>query len=144
MWGNEQKPDGKFQANIYQGDFPLEGGDTGEDGFRGIAPISQYAPNAYGLYDMAGNVWERTNDWYRADYYASLAEQGGLTRNPQGPESPLDPADPTEKKRVHRSGSFLCTDKYCTRYIVGTRGKGEARTGSNHVGFRCVKDRTQR
>ncbi len=144
VWGNELKPGGKFQANIYQGDFPLEGGDTGEDGFQGIAPVSQYAPNAYGLYDMAGNVWEWTNDWYRADYYATLAEQGGVTRNPQGPETPLDPAEPTEKKRVHRGGSFLCTDKYCTRYIVGTRGKGEARTGSNHVGFRCVKDRTQR
>ena len=63
---------------------------------------------------------------------------GSVTRNPQGPDSPYDPAEPTEKKRVHRGGSFLCTDQYCTRYMVGTRGKGEVRTASNHVGFRCV------
>ena len=62
-----------------------------------------------------------------------------MARNPQGPDSPYDPAEPTEKKRVHRGGSFLCTDQYCTRYMVGTRGKGEVRTASNHVGFRCVK-----
>ena len=62
-----------------------------------------------------------------------------VARNPHGPDTPFDPAEPTEKKRVHRGGSFLCTDQYCTRYMLGTRGKGEVRTASNHVGFRCVK-----
>ena len=62
-----------------------------------------------------------------------------VARNPQGPDAPYDPAEPTEKKRVHRGGSFLCTDQYCTRYMVGTRGKGEVSTASNHVGFRCVQ-----
>jgi sulfatase modifying factor 1 len=139
-WGNELQPDGKFQANIYQGEFPVEGKDTGADGFQGIAPVKQYAANPFGLYDVGGNVWEWTRDWYRHDYYATLAKTGEVARNPLGPDSPFDPAEPTEKKRVHRGGSFLCTDLYCTRYMVGTRGKGEARTASNHVGFRCVKE----
>jgi sulfatase modifying factor 1 len=137
-WGNELAPAGKFQANIYQGEFPVEGGDTGTDGFRGIAPVKSYSPNPFGLYDVGGNVWEWTSDWYRHDYYETLAGSGSVARNPQGPDSPFDPAEPTEKKRVHRGGSFLCTDQYCTRYMVGTRGKGEVSTASNHLGFRCV------
>jgi formylglycine-generating enzyme required for sulfatase activity len=88
---------------------------------------------------MGGNVWEWTSDWYRPDYYAQLAAAGGVARNPQGPTSPFDPSEPGEKKRVHRGGSFLCTDQYCSRYMVGTRGKGEVTTGTNHLGFRCVK-----
>ncbi len=136
-WGNELKPGGKWMANIYQGQFPVK--DTGEDGFGGIAPVSQFPPNAYGLYDMAGNVWQWVSDWYRPDYFAQLAARGGVARNPQGPDASFDPAEPAEKKRVHRGGSFLCTAQYCTRYMVGTRGKGEVSTGSNHVGFRCVK-----
>lgn len=138
-WGNELQPGGKFVANIYQGEFPVEGGDTAEDGFVGIAPVAQFPPNGWGLYDVGGNVWEWTSDWYRHDYYATLTREGGVARNPQGPDTPFDPSEPTEKKRVHRGGSFLCTDLYCTRYMIGTRGKGEVRTASNHVGFRCVK-----
>ena len=73
------------------------------------------------------------------DYYAELAKAGDLTINPKGPDTPFDPSEPDEKKRVHRGGSFLCNDQYCSRYIVGTRGKGEVNTGTNHLGFRCVK-----
>jgi len=142
-WGNEIKPDGKYYANIYQGRFPVEGADTALDGFAGIAPIQQYPANPYGLHDMGGNVWEWVSDWYRHDYYTRLHATGGVTRNPQGPNDPLDPFEPDQKKRVHRGGSFLCSDLYCTRYMVGTRGKGEVRTASNHVGFRCVKDADQ-
>lgn len=137
-WGNELKPGGKFQANIYQGRFPMQGGDTGEDGFKGIAPVAQYAPNPYGLYDVAGNVWEWVSDWYRADYYEQLAA-ASVARNPRGPDASFDPAEPGQKKRIQRGGSFLCTDQYCTRYLVGTIGRGEERTASNHVGFRCVQ-----
>jgi len=136
-WGDELKPGGKWTANIYEGQFPVK--DTGDDGFAGIAPVAQFPPNGYQLYDMAGNVWQWCSDWYRADYFAALAAQGGVARNPQGPDAPYDPAEPREKKRVHRGGSFLCTDQYCTRYMVGTRGKGEVTTASNHLGFRCVK-----
>lgn len=138
-WGDELKPDGNYAANIYQGDFPVEGGDTGEDGFKGIAPVKQYPPNAYGLYDVGGNVWEWCSDWYRVDTYVQRKSSGTVERNPRGPTSSYDPAEPNEKKRIHRGGSFLCTSLYCTRYMVGTRGKGDIHTGSNHVGFRCVK-----
>ena len=138
-WGNTLKPDGKFQANTYQGEFPIQSGDLGQDGFKGIAPVAQFPPNEYGLYDVSGNVWEWNSDWYRPDYYATL-KKDGVARNPTGPDVPFDPAEPTEKKRVHRGGSFICSDTYCTRYMIGTRGKGEVRTSSNHVGFRCVQD----
>jgi formylglycine-generating enzyme len=138
VWGEKFRPDGKWMANTYQGQFPVR--DTGSDGFVGLAPVAQFAPNGYGLYDMAGNVWQWTSDWYRPDYYAQLASAGGVARNPPGPESPFDPAEPSEKKKVHRGGSFLCTDQYCSRYMVGTRGKGEISTGTNHLGFRCVSN----
>lgn len=134
-WGNMFKPDDKWMANIFQGSFPDK--DLGADGFIGLGPVKQFSPNSYGLYDMAGNSWEWCLDWYDADYYRQLQ---GVTRNPRGSEHPNDPIEPGVWKKVQRGGSFLCTDQYCTRYMVGTRGKGEWRSGANHLGFRCVKD----
>ena len=136
VWGEKFKPDGKWMANTFQGHFPDQ--DSGADGFIGISPAGKFPPNGYGLYDMAGNVWQWTTDWYRPDYYTQLSKLGGVARNPKGPETPFDPSEPNEKKKVHRGGSFLCTDQYCSRYMVGTRGKGEVSTGTNHLGFRCV------
>jgi formylglycine-generating enzyme len=136
-WGNELVPHGEHHANIYQGAFPMQ--DDGEDGFSGLAPVASYPPNPYGLYDMAGNVWEWVSDWYRPDYYETLAAAGGVAKNPRGPAESFDPSEPGAKKRVHRGGSFLCTSLYCSRYLVGTRGKGEVSTGSNHLGFRIVR-----
>ena len=136
-WGNDFNEGGRWMANTHQGHFPDR--DTGEDAFTGIAQVAQFPPNGYGLYDVAGNVWEWVSDWYRPDYYAQLAAAGAVAGNPHGPSEPFDPDEPGVKKRVHRGGSFLCTDQYCSRYMVGTRGKGDVGTGTNHLGFRCVK-----
>jgi len=136
-WGGDLNPGGRWMANTHQGSFPHE--DHAEDGFQGIAGVAQFPANGYGLYDMSGNVWEWVSDWYRHDTFAQRAASGAVARNPRGPDEPFDPAEPTERKRVHRGGSFLCTDQYCTRYMIGTRGKGEVSTGSGHLGFRCVR-----
>jgi sulfatase modifying factor 1 len=137
VWGKDFRPGGKFQANTFQGRFPDT--NTAEDGYAGTAPVGSFPANGYGLYDMAGNVWEWCVDWYRADYYEQLARSGEVARNPRGPVDSFDPAEPGVAKRVQKGGSFLCTDQYCARYMPGARGKGEGSTGTNHVGFRCVR-----
>ena len=137
VWGDSFRPNNKYMANTFQGHFPNK--NTDEDGFNATSPVTSFPPNGYGLYDMAGNVWQWTSDWYRPDYYRKLADAGGVARNPTGPDDSFDPEERGVRKRVMRGGSFLCTDQYCSRYMVGTRGKGEASTGTNHLGFRCVK-----
>ncbi|MFB2121583.1 formylglycine-generating enzyme family protein [Parapedobacter sp. 2B3] len=132
-WGNELKPQGQWTANVYQGNFPVE--DRGEDGYKGAAPVKSYPANAWGLYDMDGNVWEWCADYYRPDYY-----ENSPARNPKGPADSFDPTEPGTVKRVQRGGSFLCNEQYCERYIAGSRGKGEISSGSNNLGFRCVSD----
>ena len=135
VWGNEFKPGGKFMANTYQGQFPVK--DTGEDGFVGISPVRSFPPNGYGLYDMAGNVWQWCSDWYRVDAFTELASKN-VCRDPAGPSESWDPADPYTPKRVVKGGSFLCSPAYCQSYRPSARRGTPPDTGSSNTGFRCV------
>ncbi|MCI0380038.1 MAG: formylglycine-generating enzyme family protein [Gemmataceae bacterium] len=131
-WGDDLTPDDKWMTNIWQGRFPNENSEA--DGFARAAPVGSFPPNDYGLYDMAGNVWEWCSDYYRKDYYKESPE-----KNPKGPTSSFDIHEPDVKeKRVQRGGSFLCSELYCIRFQVAARGKGEAKSGQNHIGFRTV------
>ena len=139
-WGNEFRPNGKWMVNTYQGHFPDD--DNANDGYAGISPVAQYPANFYGVYDISGDVWQWTSDWYRPEYYAQSAASGVVARNPKGPTNPYDLAEPTERKKVLRGGSFLCSDQYCSLYMGGTRGKGEVTTGTSRLAFRCVQSAT--
>ena len=138
-WGDELKPNGKWAANIWQGMFPWK--NRTEDGFERTSPVKAFPPNGFGLYDMGSNVWQWCADWYRPDYFEQLAA-GGTARNPQGPSDSYDPQEPGIPKRVQKSGSFLCSDQYCSRYLVGSRGKGAPDSGGSNTGFRCVLSAT--
>ena len=107
------------------------------NGFYGSSPVKSFQANAFGLYDMAGNVWEWCSDWYHSDYYKTVKD-GEL--NPKGPAKSYDPQEPTVPKKVVRGGSFLCNDSYCSGYRVAARMKTSADTGLSHTGFRCVAD----
>jgi sulfatase modifying factor 1 len=136
-WGDEGVEQGSHKTNAFQGVFP-HGGQV-LDGFATTAPVRSYAPNAYGLYDMGGNVWEWCHDWYRHDTYVRAAQSGEML-NPPGPDDSLDPDEPSTPKRVQRGGSFLCNDSYCSGFRVAARMKSSPDTGLAHSGFRCVRD----
>ncbi len=138
VWGDEAPgAGGKWQCNIWQGEFPHK--NTAADGFARTAPVKSFPPNGYGLYDVAGNVWEWCADWYQRDLYRGRANVR-LTVNPHGPERTSDPARPFTPQRVQKGGSFLCNDSYCSRYRPSARHGCSPDTGMSHVGFRCAKD----
>lgn len=136
FWGNEHVNKGRPKSNSWEGKFPYF--NEMKDGYLKSAPVRSYVANGYGLYDMAGNVWEWCSDWYDAEYYKSLAN--ATTVNPSGPSKSFDPEDPYTPKRSLRGGSFLCNDSYCSGYRVARRMKSSPDTGLEHTGFRCVKD----
>lgn len=137
-WGNEPIEEGTVKANFWQGNFPYF--NENKDGFERLAPVATFAPNGYGLYDMAGNVWEFCSDWYHANYYPHRVKNK-IVKKPDGPGNSYDPDEQATPKKVIRGGSFLCNDSYCSGYRVAARMKTSADTGSEHAGFRCVRDR---
>lgn len=132
VWGDTRPNDQGVLANIWQGRFPWKN-DTG-DGFDGTAPARAFEPNGYGLYDMAGNVWEWTADWYDRRSHAKRAGVA-ITDNPGGPASPMDP----EGRRAQRGGSFLCHDSYCSRYRPSARQGVASDIATSHSGIRCAQ-----
>ncbi len=133
VWGNEEFSEEHPQANIWQGTFPYK-----SEKAIGTTPVTQFKPNPYGLYDMAGNVWQWCSDLYHASYYQEEARRG-IVINPKGPESSFDPREPFAVKHVHRGGSFLCHSSYCKGYRISARMKTCPDTSLNHLGFRCAK-----
>jgi len=135
-WGNESVNITPYKANSFQGDFPYN--DKALDGFKSTtAPVKTFAPNGFGLFDMAGNVWEWCSDWYHAEYYSQVKKLHAV--NPKGPKTSYDPDEPDAPKRVVRGGSFLCNDGYCSSYRNSARMKTSPDTGLQHTGFRCVR-----
>jgi formylglycine-generating enzyme len=139
-WGGEFNPGGQWMANTWQGQFPFR--DLALDGFAGRAPVGSFPPNGYGLYDMAGNVWEWTTDWY-ADRH--LADGKPSCCGPGAPRggtmaSSYDPALPDIRipRRVIKGGSYLCAPNYCRRYRPAARQPQMVDSGTCHIGFRCV------
>jgi len=137
-WGNDKTSQGKHNANHLQGEFPYS--NTVEDGFERTAPVKSFPPNGYGLYDMAGNVWEWTNDWYSAIYYLKLKEQNEIALDPLGPSTSFEAYGSYEKRKAIRGGSFLCHDDWCSGYRNARRMRNTPDTSMEHVGFRCVRD----
>ncbi len=143
-WGDEERPDGALLANFWQGDFPWR--NTGARGWRGTSPVGLFPANGHGLYDMTGNVWEWTVDYFSprgrgaGDLQRSCC---GPPRNPQvrTPEASYDVGRPGADipRRVLKGGSHLCAASYCLRYRPSARQPEAVDTSTSHIGFRCVR-----
>ena len=137
FWGDDRSKLAQ-EANTWEGEFPVN--NTKIDGFEYTAPVAYYPPNGFGLFDMAGNVWEFTNDWYHVNYYKQLANTTTAITNPQGPEKAYNPQNPYLQERVIKGGSFLCSDSYCSSFRVSARMATSPDSSAEHVGFRTVAE----
>ena len=132
-WGDDASQLAE-KANTWQGNFPNT--NRAEDGFSYVAPVASFEPNSLGIYDMAGNVWELTQDWFSVNYYESLA--GNETLNPQGPAQSYNPENPYQPEKVIKGGSFLCDKSYCASYRISARMGQTIDSSSDHTGFRTI------
>lgn len=135
FWGDDRNQLAK-SANSWEGEFPVN--NTKIDGFENRAPVKSYIPNGYGLYDMAGNVWEWTSDWYNTNYYSKLAGLGSVQINPTGASMAYNPQNPYAKEKIIKGGSFLCSDSYCASYRLSARMASSMDSSAEHTGFRTV------
>jgi formylglycine-generating enzyme len=141
VWGSEYTPGGKWMANTWQGEFPWQ--NLAVDGFERTAPVRSFEPNGYGLYQMAGNVWEWTTDWYREQHKKPNPQKACcIPVNPHGPsiEHSFDACNPKVRipRKVLKGGSYLCAPNYCRRYRPAARHPQMVDTGTAHIGFRCI------
>jgi len=141
-WGDEPRPGGKIMANTWDGpDFPWRS--TGESGFQRTAPVGSFPPNGFGLHDMAGNVWEWTDDWWTTTHPDAAGSPCCAPEDPRGGDldQSYDPAQPQFRigRKVIKGGSHLCADSYCLRYRPAARRPQMIDTGMSHLGFRCVR-----
>ncbi len=139
-WGEELMPGGRHMANIWQGAFPHE--NLAEDGYERTSPVGEFPPNGYGIFDLIGNVWEWTVDWYAPKHPAEAQKSCCTPENPRGAreEESYDPATPRIRipRKVVKGGSHLCADNYCRRYRPAARHAHPVDTSMSHIGFRCV------
>ncbi|QRM36178.1 formylglycine-generating enzyme family protein (plasmid) [Microvirga sp. VF16] len=140
-WGDEFMPDGRPMANTWQGAFPFQ--NLAQDGFERTSPVTAFPPNGYGLYDMIGNVWEWTSDFYAPQHPADAVKACCIPENPRGgrEDQSYDPCQPRIRipRRVIKGGSHLCAPNYCRRYRPAARHPQPVDTSTSHVGFRCVR-----
>jgi formylglycine-generating enzyme required for sulfatase activity len=137
-WGDEFMPSGRHRANTWQGEFPWQ--NLEEDGYGWTAPVGSFPPNGYGLFDMTGNVWEWTTDWYQD--HGKIRKACCTLDNPRGGDaaSSTDPRQPNIKipRKVMKGGSYLCAPNYCRRYRPAARMPQAVDTSTCHLGFRCI------